>query len=153
MEDGKLFRVIIILSSLLLFSTVAKSESKSYVKETDGIFLKFPQPSTLGENELWSAPSMAWNYIQYLRFSLKKEEKNLHQSAVYHALNNTRDGEIVSWYSKERLAQGKVRVIHSFRTSDGYCRVYQSLILVNTVRRHMTNNACKSPTNVWAFLK
>jgi hypothetical protein len=152
MEDGKLFRVIIISISLL-FASVAQSGTNSYVKETEGAFLNFPTPTTLGENELWSAPSMAWNHIQYLRFSLRKEEKNLHQSAVYHALNNTRDGETVSWYSKKRLVKGKVRVIHSFRTSDGYCRVYQSLILVNTVQRHMTNNACKNPTGVWAFLK
>src|SRR6056300_211433 len=101
MEDGKLFRVIIISISLL-FASVAHSGTNSYVKETEGAFLNFPTPTTLGENELWSAPSMAWNHIQYLRFSLRKEEKNLHQSAVYHALNNTRDGETVSWYSKKR---------------------------------------------------
>ena len=45
------------------------------VTETQGIFLEFPQPSTLGEKEIWTAPGMLWNGIQYLRFSLSDEEK------------------------------------------------------------------------------
>jgi surface antigen len=124
------------------------------VTETQGIFLEFPQPSTLGEKEIWTAPGMLWNGIQYLRFSLSDEEKKMHQSAVYHALNNSNNSEITSWYSKERLANGKIRVIHSFPISDGHCRVYQSLISLNGATRHFTNNACKRfYATSWLFLK
>ena len=137
----KLFKVIIILSSLLLTANCANSNS--YVKETQGLFTKFPEPVSLGENQLWSAPGMMWNHIQYLRFTLNDDEKKMHQSAVYHALNNAENGQITSWHSRERLAQGKVRVIHSFPISGGRCRVYQSYIELNGTSRHMTNNACK----------
>jgi len=124
------------------------------VTETQGVFLEFPQPSTLGEKEMWTAPGMLWNGIQYLRFSLSDEEKKMHQSAVYHALNNSNNSEITSWYSKERLANGKIRVIHSFPISDGHCRVYQSLISLNGATRHFTNNACKRfYATSWLFLK
>ena len=124
------------------------------VTETQGIFLEFPQPSTLGEKEMWTDPGMLWNGIQYLRFSLSDEEKKMHQSAVYHALNNSNNSEITSWYSKERLANGKIRVIHSFPISDGHCRVYQSLISLNGATRHFTNNACKRfYATSWLFLK
>ena len=141
MVDMKLFKVIIILSSLLLTANCANSNS--YVKETQGLFTKFPEPVSLGENQLWSAPGMMWNHIQYLRFTLNDDEKKMHQSAVYHALNNAENGQITSWHSRERLAQGKVRVIHSFPISGGRCRVYQSYIELNGTARHFTNNACK----------
>jgi len=124
------------------------------VKETQGTFLELPQPLTLGEKQMWAAPGMLWNGIKYLRFSLSDEEKKMHQSAVYHALNNSNNGEITSWYSKERLASGKVRVIHSFPISDGHCRVYQALISLNGATRHFTNNACKRfYSTSWVFLK
>jgi len=141
MVDMKLFKVIIILSSLLLTANCANSNS--YVKETQGLFTKFPEPVSLGENQLWSAPGMMWNHIQYLRFTLNDDEKKMHQSAVYHALNNAENGQITSWHSRERLAQGKVRVYHSFPISNGHCRVYQSYIELNGTARHFTNNACK----------
>lgn len=138
----RLFRAIIILSSIFLLSNCSATGG-SYVKETQGSFLKFPEPVTLGEHQLWSAPGMLWTHIQYLRFSLNDEEKKMHQSAVYHALNNADNGEITGWHSRDRLAQGKVRVIHSFPISGGRCRVYQSFIELNGTSRHWTNNACK----------
>ena len=137
-----MFRAIIILSSIFLLSNCSATGG-AYVKETQGSFLKFPEPVTLGEHQLWSAPGMLWSHIQYLRFSLNDEEKKMHQSAVYHALNNADNGEITGWHSRDRLAQGKVRVIHSFPISGGRCRVYQSFIELNGTSRHWTNNACK----------
>ena len=159
MEAMRSFRAIIILSSIFLLSNCSIT-SGSYVKETQGTFLNFPEPVTLGENQLWSAPGMMWNHIQYLRFSLNDDEKKMHQSAVYHALNNAANGEITGWHSRDRLAQGKVRVIHSFPISGGRCRVYQSFIELNGTSRHMTNNACKglqfrdgSSKYEWKFLQ
>lgn len=158
MVDMKLFKVITILSSLFILTSCAGVGS-NYIKETEGTFLNFPEPVTLGENQLWSAPGMLWSHIQYLRFSLNDEEKKMHQSAVYHALNNAANGEITGWHSRDRLAQGKVRVIHSFPISGGRCRVYQSFIELNGTIRHWTNNACKglqfrdgSSKYEWKFL-
>jgi hypothetical protein len=150
MVDMKSFRVIIILSSLLL--TNCASSNSSFVKETEGTFINMPDPVSLGDGRLAEPGRFLWNHMQYLRFSLNDEEKKLHQSAVYHALNNTPNGPITSWNSKERLAQGKVRVIHSFQTSDGYCRVYQALIEVNGSSRHWINKACKRVYSDWVFL-
>jgi len=154
----KLFKVITILSSLFILTSCA-GVGGNYIKETEGTFLNFPEPVTLGENQLWSAPAMLWSHIQYLRFSLNDEEKKMHQSAVYHALNNAANGEITGWHSRDRLAQGKVRVIHSFPISGGRCRVYQSFIELNGTSRHWTNNACKglqfrdgSSKYEWKFL-
>jgi surface antigen len=153
MEAMKLFRAIIILSSILF--TTSCGANLQTVKETQGTFVEFPQPVMLGENQLWSLPGMLWNNIQFMRFTLNDEEKKMHQSAVYHALNNSKNGEITSWHSRERLAQGKVRVIHSFPLSDGHCRVYQAHIELNGAARHWTNNACTRfySKGEWLFLK
>jgi len=149
----RLFRVIIILSSLLFLTNCVAGRGIETVKETQGSFMNLPQPTTLGESQLWSAPGMLWTHVQYLKFTLNQNEKKLHQSAVYHALNNGENGSITEWHSRARLAQGKVRIIQTFPTSDGYCRVYQAYIELNGTARHWTNNACKRFTAQWSFLK
>jgi surface antigen len=156
MEDMKLLKVITVLSSLFLLTNCAATGVQTVHKsptETEGAMANLPYPSMLGETEIWSAPGMLWNGVQYLRFNLNREEKQQHQQAVYHTLNNAEIGAVTGWYSKKRLAGGKVRVVHQFPTSDGYCRIYQSYIQLNGAERHMTNKACKRLTNPWVFLK
>jgi surface antigen len=150
MEATKLSKVITALISLMFLANCAGVQT---VTETQGSFSKMPYPSTLGENEAIMAPGMLWNGIQYLRFNLNKEEKLTHQSAVYHALNNSELGIITQWNSKKRMANGKVRVIHQTPTSNGYCRTYQAFIQLNGAARHFTNRACRSFGNNWVFLK
>ena len=152
----KLLKVITVLTSLfLLVNCTASGVQKVKVTpgETNGAMAKMPYPIMLGEGEIWSAPGMFWNGVQYMRFNLNKSEKKLHQQAVFHSLNNANIGEVTGWYSKKRLANGKIRVIHQFPTSDGVCRVYQSYIQLNGAERHMTNKACRRLTNPWVFLK
>ena len=152
MVDMRLFQVIILWSSLLLLQNCASTGIET-VKETQGKFVDMPAPSMLTENQMMTLPGMLWNGVQYMRFSLNKKEKMLHQSAVFHSLDNAEIGATTSWYSKERLASGKVRVVHQFPTSGGYCRVYQAYIKLNGAERHMTNKACKGFGERWTFLK
>jgi len=143
----RLFKVIIVLSSLLLSTSALANNTPGDAKE-------MPPPIWLGDDVKYSMPAFLFRSTQYLRFRLKKEEKKMHESAVFFALTNTQNGKIVSWYSKKRLAAGKVRVIHSYPISGGYCRTYQAYIKVNGKERHMTNNACKyvgAPS--WSFYK
>ena len=152
MEDMRLFRVIIVLSSLLLLQNCASNGVQTVTETQGSIKTEMPEIPTLGEKYL-AMPGMLWNGIQYMRFSLNKKEKMMHQSAVYHSLNNAELGTTTHWYSKDRLAGGKVRVVHQFPTSNGYCRVYQAYIKLNGAERHMTNKACRSFGNRWVFLK
>lgn len=152
MEDMRLFRVIIVLSSLIFLNNCA-SNGVQTVRETQGSFNKdMPEIGSLGEKYL-SMPGMLWNGVQYLRFNLNEQEKMLHQSAVYHTLNNVEIGVITSWHSTERLSTGRVRVVHEYPESSGYCRVYQSYIELNGAKRHMTNKACKLAWHDWVFLR
>ena len=148
----KLYKVIIVLISLF-FTSTAFAGSKT-PGETKGNMGTMPAPKWLGDDLKYSMPAFLFRRTQFLRFSLKREEKNMHKSAVFFMLQSTENGKIVSWYSKKRLAAGKVRVIHSYPISGGYCRTYQAYIKVNGKERHTTNNACKyigSPS--WSFYK
>jgi hypothetical protein len=152
MENMKSFRVITVLISLLL-STSALAD-KNTPGEHKGHIGDMPAPIWLSDDIKYSMPAFLFRRTQFLRFSLNRAEKKLHESAVFFALTNAENGKIVSWYSKERLANGKVRVIHSYPISGGYCRTYQAYIKLNGKERHMTNNACKyigSPS--WSFYK
>ena len=153
MVNMKLYKVIIALISLLVLSEVALAGSNKPA-DTNGTIGNMPTPKLLGNKLEYSMPAFLFRRTQFLRFSLKREEKKMHESAVFFALTSTQNGKIVSWYSKKRLAAGKVRVIHSYPISGGYCRTYQAYIKVNGKERHMTNNACKyigSPS--WSFYK
>jgi len=113
-----------------------------------------PTPIFLGDEAKYSMPHFFFRTTQYLSFSLNKEEKQLHESAVFFMLNNAKNGEIVSWYSKKRLVNGKVRVIHSCPTGSGLCRTYQAYIKVKGTERHTSNNACKRSYSIgWSFYK
>ena len=150
----RLFKVIIVLISLLTGSACAVDYSKT-PKEIDvDIKGAMPLPNLLNDDLIYTVMRFGWRNTQYLRFKLKKDEKQLHKSAVYFMLENAPNGKIVSWYSKKRLAAGKVRVIHSYPISGGYCRTYQAYIQVKRKSRHMTNNACKYINDTpWVFYK
>lgn len=151
-QDMKLFKVITVLISLLL--TTSALANKKTPGDTEGHIGEMPPPIWLGGDIKYSMPAFLFRKTQFLRFKLNREEKKMHESAVFFALTNTENGKIVSWYSKKRLAAGKVRVIHSYPISGGYCRTYQALIKVNGKERHMTNNACKYiGTASWSFYK
>ena len=155
MVHMKSFQVIILLSSLLFLTNCASSKNNAELSDTQGQFIDVQRaPLNLDESMMYAVPGYLWNASQYLRFSLKKKEKNQHRSAVYQALEHLPNGKIVAWYSKERLANGKVRVVHSYPTGSGLCRIYQAYIKVKGKAKHMTNMACKknwSPS--WSFSK
>ena len=148
----KLLKVITILTSLLITTPAVAGNEPS--DEINGTLLEMPTPIFFGDDLKYNMPAFLWRQTQFLRFRLKKEEKKMHKSAVFFMLENVENGKIVSWYSDKRLANGKVRVIHSYPISGGYCRTYQAYIKLNGTERHMTNNACKyigSPS--WSFYK
>ena len=147
-----MYKVIIVLSSLFL-SGIAFAGSNT-PGEHQGTIGDMPEPMLLGDDLKYSMPAYLFRKTQFMRFRLNETERKLHESAVFFALTNAENGKIVSWYSKKRLANGKVRIIHSYPISGGYCRTYQAYIKLNGKERHMTNNACRRITGVsWSFYK
>ena len=148
----KLLKVITILTSLLIATPAVAGTLPS--DEINGTLLEMPTPMFFGDDLKYSMPAFLWRQTQFIRFRLNKEEKKMHQSAVFFMLGNVPNGEIVSWYSDKRYANGHVRVIRSYPISGGYCRTYQAYIKLNGAERHMTNNACRRIGGVsWSFYK
>ncbi len=85
-----------------------------------------------------------------LKFNLNQKEIDLHTNAIHVTLNNTRNGEIVSWHNGERLSSGDVRVVSTYYKKTGYCRIFQSYIKLNGAEKHTTKNVCRV-NNVWQF--
>ena len=85
----RLFKVITVLISLLL-STTAMAGSHN-LKETQGHIGAMPPPIWLGGDLEYSMPAFLFRATQYLRFSLKREEKKMHESAVFFALTSTQN--------------------------------------------------------------
>ena len=153
----KLLKAITVWSSILLFLTNCTTGTVTLNRpntEMSGSLLEMPTPMFFADEAKYSMGNFFFRRTQFMRFRLNKEEKQKHESAVFFMLDNAKNLEIVSWYSKERLANGKVRVIHSYPTGSGVCRTYQAYIKVNGTERHMTNNACKKRWNItWVFYK
>jgi hypothetical protein len=150
MVDMKLLRVIITLSSLFLIYNCTQGVISS---PTNGLIKNIPNPISLNKNQVYDTGRYSWNNSQYLNFSLSNEEKKLHQSSVYHSLNNLPDNEVTKWHYNQNNSLGMVRVIHSYEISNGYCRIFQALIEVDNSAKHWTNKACKKGSSNWVFLK
>jgi len=87
-------------------------------------------------------------------YSFGFEDIQMHKKTVYYALNESRDGELVHWKSSKADLSGKVRVVWSYPTSDGLCRIYQIYITKESTTNYFTNKACKHGwNNNWSFLR
>ena len=151
MADMKLLKVIIISISFWLISTIV--QANKLPGETNIALVEMPKPIWIEDPQM-NFPAVLWRWTQYMGMKLKKAEKQQHQSAVFFMLDNVPNGQIVSWYSDKRLTNGKVRVIHTYPISGGYCRTYQAYIKIKTKQKHMTNNACKYiGAQTWVFYK
>ena len=93
---------------------------------------------------------LAIDLNNYLKFNLNDKEADMHTNAIQIALNNTPNGEIVSWHNGERLSSGKVRVVKTYYKNDRYCRIFQSYIKLNGAEKHITKHVCKI-NNIWEF--
>jgi hypothetical protein len=149
----KLFQVITVLISLLITQVNANEWSKK-PNELDDVLDSMPYPTFFTDDIRYSLMMFGWRNSQYMRLKLNKDEKKLHKSAVFFALENAENGKIVSWYSKDRLANGKVRVVHSYPVGAGHCRTYQSYIKIQSSEKHTTNIACKEDGfQSWRFYR
>ncbi len=146
-----MLRVIIISISIWLISTTV--QANKLPGDADSTIGEMPK-AVWTEDPQFNYPQFIWRLTQYMGMRLKKSEKQQHQSAVFFMLDNAPNGQIVSWYSDKRLANGKVRVVHTYPISGGYCRTYQAYIKIKSKQKHMINNACKYiGVQTWLFYK
>jgi len=93
--------------------------------------------------------------VNFYRFNLNNFEKKSHTSAIMFALDHSKNGQLVSWHNKNRLARGNVRVLMSkFNKKGEFCRIFDSYIFLNGAEKGNTNTSCKNlEKKKWIFFK
>ena len=139
---------------LLIYSLILIGCTNTNHTKTDKKILDY---ETYGSpiNSIYGSPSasillLTIDISNYLRFNLNKKEIDLHTNSIQVALNNTSNGEIVSWHNGERLSSGKVRVVNTYYKNEKYCRIFQSYIKLNGAEKHTTKHVCRIK-NIWQF--
>ena len=155
----KLFQIILVLISLILITNCVGIPSQ----KIDSKLLKdkniLPKPVFLTPDAIYMTAGYGerWDLRQYLNFRFwelspfTNKEAKLHESAVYTALNNVTDFEVVSWYSETRNAGGKVRPIFTYHSNLSTCRDYQVVLRIEKKIRSKTLTGCKNMYKLWSF--
>ena len=155
----KLFRIILVLSSLLILTNCVgvhpqKVDISKIKKER-----KLPEPDFFipDAQYITSGNGSGWNLRQFLDFRFfsppffNSKEAKQHKAAVYMAIKHIKDFEVVSWYSKSRDAGGKVRPIFTYLINSSTCRDFQVLLYIGKKARSKTLTACKMDWGYWSF--
>ena len=152
----KFYQIIACSTKMFILFVLASCASVnkhqgSYTKEADIIFLSEKEliPSSLFLN----LPGFLLTLNQFYHFSLNQDEKKLYAKSVFYALNNAEDGELVYWNNPKRFVSGKIRIVQTIHHMQSYCRVYQSIVSVNSKVQEFSNHACKETNQQWKFLK
>lgn len=109
-------------------------------------------------NQRWhpneSSVQILINLSKYFSTQLKPQDKELHRQAVYHALNNLENGEMVEWFNDRTDAQGKARIVMTIPANGSYCRRVHSWIRLGSEERAFEDTACYNvTTKTWNFFK
>jgi hypothetical protein len=142
--------IIIIIIFYLLIGCVSKNHTK-----TDKKILNYKSSGSIANAYSSGSPSasmlfLALDISNYLKFNLNNKEIELHTNSIEMALNNTSNGEVISWHNGERLSSGKVRVVSTYYKNEKYCRIFQSYIKLNGAEKHTTKHVCRIK-NIWQF--
>ena len=141
-------RIIILLLVNIFLIGCANSNHKNidkkiYDYESSGSVLNAMSLGAPGAALLF----LAVDINNYYKFNLNDKEVEMHSNAILLALNNSKNGEIVSWYNSDRLSSGKARVVKTYYKNDRYSRIFQSLIKLNGAEKHNTKHVCMIDNN------
>lgn len=136
---GKLFRTIIIVSIVVPNFAFAQA---SHGDSVSG-------PLNPGSNYV----EFFMNFMNWHGGLLNREDKKIYQQALMVTLENVPVGQNMEWYSETNPeVSGVIRVVYGYQTSNGFCRVYQSLIRKNGNAKQVQEYACRSEDKPqWQF--
>lgn len=101
-----------------------------------------------------NAYALIYGLSKYNYYGLSREDKNQQQEAVFYALDNADNGEVVEWYNVKNNTYGKVKPVQSYPQGSGYCRTLFTLISVKNKHRTFTETACvEGGHEGWRFIR
>ena len=95
----------------------------------------------------------AYNISKWFTKRLKPEDQALHSQAVYHALNNLDNGQVVEWWNDRTDAQGKARIMLTWTANGNICRRIYSWVRMGADEKSFEDSACfNNSINGWKFV-
>jgi surface antigen len=94
------------------------------------------------------------NFMSWKMHKLPAEDQVKQEQAVFFALNNSEEGDVVEWFGKKNNSHGKVMIAMTYPQGSGYCRVVFSQINYKSKTRDFKETACRNgPKKGWTFVR
>jgi len=149
MEDTVVGRLLIL--SLLCSSLIgcAGSNKQTYVSHSVGSSANNSYQANT------SYVTTVTNFFKWQMHKLPKEDQLKQEQAVFFALNNSDEGEVIQWYgNQDEGSHGKVSIAMTYPQGSGYCRVVFSQINYKGKTRDFKETACRNgPDQRWRFIR
>jgi len=101
-----------------------------------------------------SSANILYNYALSKKYSLSKADKGKQRDTVFYVLNQLDEGQVAKWYNEDKHTWGAVKVVASFPTGTGYCRILFSEIGKKDKSRFYKETACTDLAYYgWRFIR
>lgn len=97
--------------------------------------------------------NMVSNFFSWKMHKLPAEDQLKQEQAVFFALNNSTEGEVVEWFGASDNSHGKVMIAMTYPQGGGYCRVVMSQINYKDKSRDFKETACRNGDTRWQFVR
>lgn len=148
MESMVVGRLLILSLCISLLGACA-SQKETYISSSVGSSANNSySPNT-------SYINLVSNFFSWKMHKLPKEDQLKQEQAVFFALDNSNEGDVVEWYGNKDLnSHGKVMIAMTYPQGGGYCRVVLSQINYKDKTRDFKETACRNgPDNRWRFIR
>lgn len=92
------------------------------------------------------------NFLRWWNGNLSAEAKKLHERSVIFAVEQSKNGQLVSWQTPKGNESGRIKVVSTLPVQGGVCRRMIMEINVDKNTRNHSETACYNiSTNKWHF--
>lgn len=105
-------------------------------------------------DQVTSSANLLYNYTLSKKYRLSKQDKNKQRDTIFYALNNLEHGKVVKWHNQDQKTWGAVKIVATYPTGTGYCRIVFSEIGKKDKSRFYKETACKDLAyHGWKFIR
>lgn len=95
---------------------------------------------------------MTYNLIKWHTTRLNSVDSAYHSQAVYHALENAENGQVVEWFSERSESLGRVMIAMTWPANGNICRRVNHYVRTNNAEKAWAETACRHSNNSqWVF--
>jgi len=96
---------------------------------------------------------MVSNFFSWKMHKFPAEDQLKQEQAVFFALNNSTEGDVVEWFGNSNNSHSEVMIAMTYPQGGGYCRVVMSQINYKDKSRDFKETACRNGDTRWQFVR